>query len=150
MLEEIAAEIGQRETARGAMDQPGAEPAPSAPSESAPTTASSSDSGLAGADTGLAGADGFASRPPRPSSRDTGTTATTEVTRGAGASPGRHRRAGTGPGRDGEEPEEGDDAAGTGPGRRASGTGGKKGKGKKPKRKGRGHSSGWASRTSSG
>ena len=95
------------------------------------------DSGLAGADTGLAGADGFASRPPRPSSRDTGgTTATTEVTRGAGASPGRHRRAGTGPGRDGDEPEDGDDGAGTGPGRRAADTGGKKGKGKKPKRKG--------------
>ena len=35
-----------------------------------------------------------------------------------------------------DRPEEGDDAAGTGPGRRASGTGGKKGKGKKPKRKG--------------
>ena len=34
------------------------------------------------------------------------------------------------------EPEEGDDAAGTGPGRRAAGTVGKKGKGKKPKRKG--------------
>ena len=113
---------------------PSAEPAPS---EGAPTTSSPSDSGLAGADTGLAGADGFASRPPRPSSRDTGnTTATTEVTRGAGASPGRHRRAGTGPGRDGDEPEDGDDAAGSGPGRRAADTGGKKGKGKKPKRKG--------------
>lgn len=119
---------------------PGAEPAPSAPSGGASSTSSPSESGLAGADTGLAGADGFASRPPRPSSRDTGTTATTattattEVTRSAGAGPGRHRRAGTGPGRDGDEPEDGDDAAGSGPGRRAAGTSGKKGK--KPKRKG--------------
>ncbi|MFC4835510.1 signal peptidase I [Actinomycetospora chibensis] len=64
------------------------------------------------------------------------TTATTETTRGAGASPGRHRRAGTGPGRDGDEPEDGEDGAGSGPGRRGADTGGTKGKGKKPKRKG--------------
>ena len=119
---------------------PAAPAAPAGPSDGgAPTSSSSSsssasDDGLAGADTGLAGADGFASRPPRP--RDpANTTATTEVTRGAGAGPGRHRRAGTGPGRDGDEPED-DDAPDSGPGHRAAESGGKGGKGKKAKRKG--------------
>ncbi|WP_373696190.1 signal peptidase I [Actinomycetospora flava] len=83
----------------------------------------------------MAGADGFASRAPRsrddaPSSSTTATT--TAVTGGAGVAPGRHRRSGTGPGRDDEPVEEAEDAG------RAGRHGGDKGgrKGGKQKKKG--------------
>lgn len=104
-------------------------------------------------DGGLAGSDGFASRPRM--SRDgatttgsTSTSSTTGTTRtgGAGVGPGRHRRAGTGPGRDDAGPEDRDDDADLDEGdddveqtgragrRAAKGKGGKGGK--KAKKKG--------------
>lgn len=77
---------------------------------------------------GLAGADGFASRAPRsredvPPSSTTATT--TAFTGGAGVGPGRHRRAGTGPGRDDEVADEAEGTARSG--RRSGDKGGRPG-----------------------
>lgn len=106
---------------------------PPAPPWSAPPAAPA-----AAPEVGLAGADGFASRAPKP--RDTpATTGSTPTTNGA--SPGRHRRTGTGPGR-ADDADTGDDDATSGPGRRrADGSGGRRAggsgqRGGKPKRKG--------------